>query len=63
MKRSVPDFIQFSGAIANFYFFKGDWVVDYVCTQFRDFTKISLFFKSFYNSWGNSYIQFVVILI
>ena len=34
----------------NFCFCKGDWVLDYVFTQFRDFTKISSFFKSFENS-------------
>ena len=34
-----------------------------MCTQFCNFTKISSFFKLFGNSWGNSYIQFVVIMI
>ena len=36
--------------LPNFYFSKGDWGLDYVCTQFRDFTKISSFSRSFDNS-------------
>ena len=63
MESLIADFIQFLALSPNFYFCKGDWALDYVCTQFRDFTKISSFFKSFGNSWGNSYIQFVVIMI
>ena len=47
MESLIDDFIQFSCAIAkgDFYFCKRDWAIDDVCTQFRDFTKISSFFK------------------
>ena len=53
---------NFLALLPNFYFSKGDWGPDYVCTQFRDFTKISSFSRSFDNSWGTSYIQFIVIM-
>ena len=43
----IGNFIHFSSAIAKFYFFHEDWALDYVCTQFRDFTKIFSFSKSF----------------
>ena len=62
----IDDFIKFSGAIAKFlflerrfYFQKGDWALDYVCTQFRCFAKISLFSKFV----SQLVIQFVVIMI
>ena len=54
MESLIADFIQ--QLIADF-------TLDYACTQFRDFTIISSFFKLFDNSWGNSYIQLVVIMI
>ena len=60
MESLIADFIALA---PSFYFCKRDWPLDYVCTQFRDFTKISPFFKSFDNFWGNSYSQFVVIMI
>ena len=60
----IADFIQFCSVMAKFLFLqKWYWALDYVCTQFRDFTKILSFFKLFDNSWGNSYFQFVVIMI
>ena len=37
----TADFIQFFSAIAKFLFLQEDLVLDYVCTIFRDFTKIS----------------------
>ena len=63
MERLIADFIQFLALLPIFYFCKGDWVLEYVRAQLRDFTKISSFLKSFYNSWGKSYNQFVVITI
>ena len=53
MESLTANFIHFSSAIAK----------DYVRTQFRDFTKIFSFSKPFDNSWSNSYIQFVAIMI
>ena len=41
---------NFLALLPNFYFSKGDLGLDYVCTQFRDFTKISSFSRSFDNS-------------
>ena len=41
---------NFWGLLPNICFCKGDWALDYVRTQFRDFTKIYSFFKSFDNS-------------
>ena len=38
---------NFPALLPNFDFCKGDWVLDYVCTQFRDFTKTFSFSKSF----------------
>ena len=68
MEGLIANFIQLSSAIAKFLFLKGRWdtrlcVLDYVCTQFRDLTKLFSYSKSFGNSWGNSYIQFVVIIL
>ena len=62
MESLVTDFIKFSSIIVKFLF-PWDYALDNVCTLFRDFTKISSCFKSFDNSRGNSYIQFVVIMI
>ena len=60
----TANFIQFSSAIAKFLFLQGRLGTRLcVYSQFRDFTKIFLFSKSFDNSWGNSYIQFVVIMV
>ena len=50
MESLMTDFIQFPGAITKFLFCEGDWALDYMYIQFRDFTKISSFFKSFDNS-------------
>ena len=44
-------------------YYEGDWALDNVCTQFRDFTKMPSFPWSFDNLWGTSYIQFIVIMI
>ena len=63
MESLIADFIQFSSTIAKFYFCKGDQALDYVCTQFRDFIKISSFSKLFDHSSGNSDIQFLVIMV
>ena len=68
MEGLIANFIQLSSAIAKFLFLKGRWdtrlcVLDYVCTQFRDLTKLFSYSKSFGNYWGNSYIQFVVIIL
>ena len=63
MESLIADFIQFCSLSPNFYFCKGDWALDYVRTQFRNFTEVSSFFKLFDNSWGNLYIQFVVMMI
>ena len=41
MESLTADFIQFFSPIAKFLFLQDDLVLDYVCTQFRDFTKIS----------------------
>ena len=50
------------------YFWNGDWALGYACTQIWDFPKISSFskiirLKSSGSSWGNSYIQLLVIII
>ena len=63
MESLIADFIHFLALLSNLYFYQGNWGLDYVCTQFRNFTNVSLFFKSFSNSWDNSYIQFLVIFI
>ena len=68
MEGLIANFIQFSSAIAKFLFLKGRldtrlFVLHYVCPQFCDFTKLFSYSKSFGNSWGNSYIQFVVIIL
>ena len=60
---SFTESLIFLALSPNFYFCKGDWALDYVRTQFRDFSKISSFFKLFDNSWDILYIQFVVIMI
>ena len=62
----MADVFQFSSAIVNFSFSKGDWTLDY--TQFWGFSEIPLFpkilsFKLFGNSWENFYILFLVIII
>ena len=54
---------SFLALLPNFYFGKGDWALDYACTLFRDFTKISSFSRLFNNSQDTSYIQFIVIMI
>ena len=43
MESLIADFILFFSAITNFYFCKEDWALDYVYTQYRDFTNISSF--------------------
>ena len=63
MESLIANFIQFCTANAKFLFLQGRLGARLCVTQFRDFTKISSFFKSFDNSWGNAYIQFVVIMI
>ena len=63
MESLIANFIQFLSAIANFLFLQGRLGTKLLCTQFRDFTKIFSFSKSFDNSCGNSYIQFLVIMI
>ena len=45
MGNLIADFTEFSRAVAKLLFLQGDWALDYVCTQFRDFTKIFFFFK------------------
>ena len=54
MEGLIANFIQLSSAIAKFLFLKGRWdtrlcVLDYVCTQFRDLTKLFSYSKSFGN--------------
>ena len=56
-EKIIPSFMEsliansildnFPALLPNFDFCKGDWVLDYVCTQFRDFTKTFSFSKSF----------------
>ena len=50
MERLTANLSQFSSAIAKNVFFNGDWTLNYVCTQFRDFTKLFSFSKPFDNS-------------
>ena len=60
MESLIADLIQFFSAIVKFLFL-GDWAVDYVCTQFRDFTKISSFSKSLDNSWITVLAHLVIV--
>ena len=57
METLIADFIL--ALLPNFYLWKGDWALDYVCTHYRDFAKIFSFSKSL----DNSYIKFVVTTI
>ena len=48
MENVVTDFFNLLVLLPNFCFGKGDWTIDYVCTQFRDFAKN---FPIFYVVW------------
>ena len=63
MESLIVNFIQFFSAMAKSLFLQRRLALVYVCSQFRDFTKIFSFSKSFGHSWGNWYILFVVIMI
>ena len=39
----MADFVQFSEASANFYFWKGDWELGYVALDFEIFPNFLLF--------------------
>ena len=50
-EKCIPSFMEsliadFLALAPSFYFCKRDWPLDFVCTQFRDLSKISPFFKS-----------------
>ena len=50
MESLIADVIQIFGILPNFYLCKGDRALDYMCTQFRDFTKISSLSRLFESS-------------
>ena len=52
----------------KFSFWRGDWALGYHSVKFRHFPNISVFSKilsliSFSNSWGNSYIQCLSVIM
>ena len=68
MENLSADVVQFCSTFVKFSFWKEDWALGYTYTQALDFLKISLFpkilgLKSHGNSWGISYIQFLVKII
>ena len=63
MESLIADFIQFSSAIAKFLFLQGRLGTRLCVHLISWLTKIFSFFKLFDNPWGNSYFQFVVIMI
>ena len=63
MESLIADFIRFLALLPDFYLCKGDWSLDYVCSQLRNFTKIFSFSRLFDNSWATSYIPLIVIMI
>ena len=50
MESLIADLSDFLSLLPDFYFCRGDWALEYVSTQFRDFNKISSFARSFDNS-------------
>ena len=42
MESLIADFFNFLALLLIFYFCKGDWELDYVCTAFRDFSNCCL---------------------
>ena len=41
MQDLIADLFNFLALLSNCYFRKEDWALDYLCTQFHNFTKIS----------------------
>ena len=69
MECFTNDFLRFfTEKTSKFGFQVGGWVLAITCRHVRDFLEISSFpkilsVKSFGNSWGNSYIHFLMIIM